>query len=317
MDVAQGSVGDCWLLAAFSAFAEYRGAVEKLFRNTPGLCGLPAGPSNMYAVTLYDLKTWTPVDITVDERLSTTSDGKLLGCSPTSDGKLWACYLEKAVAIHCAGWDQIDGGHCEHAWRMMTGCAACYRFYYSGNGFGCFGPFNPHRNSWEPLDNHGGDDYTRWPMAWPEAGGGGHCSMRLRPQQLFERMCAWDDNNYLMAAGTKSKSDTEKSDGIVVNHAYTILECSDNAGGTQFDMIKLRNPWGKDGEFDKGIWGDDGPGWEWYPSVKEACSPDQANDGVFWMASDEFFKYFPMIYLCAQDMNEFVQSLPRSRRTRI
>jgi len=69
MDVAQGSVGDCWLLAAFSAFAEYRGAVEKLFSNTPGIDGLLADHSNMYTVTLYDLKTWTPVDIKVDERL--------------------------------------------------------------------------------------------------------------------------------------------------------------------------------------------------------------------------------------------------------
>jgi len=116
-------------------------------------------------------------------------------------------------------------------------------------------------------------------MAWPEAGGGGHFSMRLSRKQLFERMCAWDDNHYLLAAGTNTGSDTQKTDGIVDGHAYTILECIDNAGGTQFDMVKLRNPWGRGGEFEKGIWEDDGPGWQLYPSVKEACMPDVANKG--------------------------------------
>ena len=46
----------------------------------------------------------------VDERLAAKADGSgLLGCSPSDDGELWPCYLEKAVACHCGGWDKIDG----------------------------------------------------------------------------------------------------------------------------------------------------------------------------------------------------------------
>ena len=86
-DIAQGAVGDCWLLSAISALAEFDGAVKRLFRNTPGqLEDLPNDKPNQYVVTLFDLKTWEPVDITVDERLAAKADGTgLLGMSwPTA-----------------------------------------------------------------------------------------------------------------------------------------------------------------------------------------------------------------------------------------
>ncbi|CAK0892100.1 unnamed protein product, partial [Prorocentrum cordatum] len=40
-DVLQGSVGDCWLLSAMSALAEFSGAVKKVFNKTPGIESLP------------------------------------------------------------------------------------------------------------------------------------------------------------------------------------------------------------------------------------------------------------------------------------
>ena len=62
-------VGDCWLLAGISALAEFDGAVHKLFRKTPNVALMPLSTPNQYTVTLFDLKTWTPTDVTVDERL--------------------------------------------------------------------------------------------------------------------------------------------------------------------------------------------------------------------------------------------------------
>ena len=65
---------------------------------------MPADAPNTYTITLWDLATWSEVDVVVDERLAAkaTGDG-LLGCEPSVDGELWVCYLEKAVAIHCGG----------------------------------------------------------------------------------------------------------------------------------------------------------------------------------------------------------------------
>ena len=104
-DIAQGGVGDCWLLSAISCLAEFDGAIKRLFRRTWSLDRMPKEGPNQYTVTLYDLKTWRPVDVTVDERLCANAEGNgLLGCAPSEDGELWCCYLEKAVAQHCGGW---------------------------------------------------------------------------------------------------------------------------------------------------------------------------------------------------------------------
>ena len=63
--------------------------------------------------------------------------------------------------------------------------------------------------------------------------------------EVFERMCAWDDANFILGAGTKSGSDRNKTDGIVDGHAYSVLTCRDSVAGTEIDLIKVRNPWGR------------------------------------------------------------------------
>lgn len=308
-DIIQGSVGDCWLLSAISALSEFEGAIATLFRNTRYVKDLPKNSPQKYIITLYDMKTWQPVDIEVDERLCMKPDGSdLLGCHPSYDGELWACYVEKAVAIHCGGWDEIDGGQCTHAWRLLTGCKYQYTFMNSGdNQFQCLGKFNPNTKEWDPLENSGHKgSQGLWPMDWPEVGGGGDKRAKCGLNEMFERMCAWDDQNYVMAAGTKAGSDTNTTDGIVDGHAYTVITCLNDVAGTEHDLIKVRNPWGK-GEFTSGQWCDDGPGWTDYPQVKNVCKPTKANDGVFWLSKEEFFKYFRTVYLCAQDMTAFIK----------
>ncbi|CAK9017147.1 Calpain-2 catalytic subunit (Calcium-activated neutral proteinase 2) (CANP 2) (Calpain M-type) (Calpain-2 large subunit) (Millimolar-calpain) (M-calpain) [Durusdinium trenchii] len=307
-DVAQGGVGDCWLLCAASALSEFHGAVRKVFRKTPYLERLPLDEPQLYTVTLYDMKTWKPVDVEVDERLCTSPDSSgILGCHPCSQGELWACYLEKAMAIHCGGWDQINGGEPTHAWRMLTGCKYQYTFSNEGHGYECFGSFNPNKNEWEPLENaYHKCRSVMWPMKWPELGGGGAIGFKCGPKEMFQRMCAWDAQNYMMALGTRQGSNSKSFNGIVDGHAYTLLTCLSNVAGSGQDLVKVRNPWGQ-GECTSSLWDDNGHGWDRFPEVREACQPVTANDGVFWLSSDEMFKYFPTIYLCAMDMKQFVK----------
>ena len=51
------------------------------------------------------------------------------------------------------------------------------------------------------------------------------------------------------------------TDGIVDGHAYSVLTYRDNVAGTEIDLIKVRNPWGR-GKFPHGEFDDDGPGWK-------------------------------------------------------
>lgn len=212
----------------------------------------------------------------------------------------------------------MNGGTCTHAWSLLTGCKYVYEFRKGTDGFMmCFGKLNPnssekvlwddgtYRNGqWEELTNspHAG---SLWPMPWPGLGGGGGYDAKVSTEDMFDRMCQWEDRNYLMACGSEGDDDTKSQDGVVGGHAYTILECMNNVAGTDIDLIKLRNPWGNS-EFASGQWVDDGPGWRNYPHIKEACKPVKADDGVFWMERKEFFQYFGVVYLCAKDMSEFL-----------
>ena len=232
---------------------------------------------------------------------------QLLGCAPSADGELWVCYLEKALSIHCGGWDKVSGGHCTHAWSLLTGVKHTYTIRKGGDGSGyrCWGKYNPNESKWETLANSPHDGFASlWPMVWPEVGGGGAMDLELSDDDLFERMCAWDDTNFLIAAGTVAGSDTNDTDGIVDGHAYSVLECVNDAAGTDIDLVKMRNPWGS-GEIDTGRWDDDGPGWDEYPQIKELLKPVKADDGIFWVSKEEFFQYFPTVYLGAIDMSEF------------
>eukprot|EP00316_Scyphosphaera_apsteinii_P019989 CAMPEP_0119329142 /NCGR_PEP_ID=MMETSP1333-20130426/75161_1 /TAXON_ID=418940 /ORGANISM="Scyphosphaera apsteinii, Strain RCC1455" /LENGTH=633 /DNA_ID=CAMNT_0007338191 /DNA_START=88 /DNA_END=1989 /DNA_ORIENTATION=- len=308
-DISQGQIGDCWLLSGISSLAEFDGAIARLFRKNENLAAKPSEVGNTYTVTLWDLPSRQEVDVIVDERLARRPDGSgLLGCELSRDGELWVCYLEKAVAAHCGGWDKIEGGQCTHAWALLTGCKEQYtiRRERSSGKYACFGTFNPNTSQWEKLANSPHDGFCGvWPMKWPEVGGGGGLDLKLEIEELFVRMCAWDDANFILAAGTKAGSDRMTDNGIHDGHAYSVLTCLNDVAGTDVDLIKMRNPHGR-GEITNGDFDDDGPGWAQYPQIKAEINLTVADDGIFWVTKQEFFRYFETLYLCAKDMAEFL-----------
>jgi Calpain family cysteine protease len=54
-----------------------------------------------------------------------------------------------------------------------------------------------------------------------------------------------------VGAGTSGTSDKDSTDGLVDNHAYTVIESRNNVCGTGIDLLKVRNPWGS-GEIEDG-----------------------------------------------------------------
>lgn len=308
-DIHQGSVGDCWLLSAISALAEFDGAIKRLYRKTKNLDKRPLDGPNQYIITLWDLPTWKEVDIVVDERLPVMADGtgRLLASRPSEDGELWVNYLEKALAIHCGGWDKITGGQCTHGWALMTGCKHQYMITKNErtNKYACYGQYNTHTKTWNRLANSPHDaDNSMWPVPWPEVGGGG--DKELTEDELFLKMVAWDKENYIVGAGTKGTSDKHSTGGLVDNHAYSVIESHSNVCGTGIDLLKVRNPWGK-GEIEDGEFDDDGPGWDKYPQIKKKLNPVVADDGIFWVTKKEFFHFYSTIYLSASNMTEFLE----------
>ena len=120
------------------------------------------------------------------------------------------------------------------------------------------------------------------------------------------KMYAFDQENYIVSAGTSSGGKKKADDGLVDNHAYTVIEAVHNAAGTGIDLFKVRNPWGT-GEIEHGEFDDDGPGWKKYPQIKRLLKPVVANDGIFWVTKQEFFKFYDTIYVSASNMTEFLE----------
>jgi len=311
-DIVQGQVGDCWLLSAISAMAEWDGAIQRLFRKTKNIESLPADQFNKYTITLFQVPNGEPIDYVLDERLLTKSNGSadmLLDCSPGCDNELWPCYLAKACAVHCGGFDGLQGGQCSHAWRFLVGTKNCYDIMNQGGNWLMAGRLDKNPNTGEAItvvNSPCASSSQLWPVPWPAVSGGQAAGAPCNTDELFQRMCKWEKANYLMGAGTAGGDDSQNTDGMVDGHAYPILRVVGNVARSGIGMIQVRNPHGAAGqEFSAGEFDDNGSGWEKYPAIKGLLKPKMVNDGCFWMTKDEFFKYFASLYLCAVDMSTF------------
>merc|ERR1712070_1364974 len=94
----------------------------------------------------------------------------------------------------------------------------------------------------------------------------------------------FDKQNYIMCACSDSNAgedDTHKSAGGVVHcHAYSVIRVEDDVAGSGFDLLQLRNPWGRT-EWN-GDWSDHSDKWDDNPEVRDALQPEAGDDGTFW-----------------------------------
>lgn len=215
------------------------------------------------------------------------------------------------MAILCGGWDEITGGQSSHAWAMMTGCKQQYTIVRNQktNKFFCMAKWDPYKKQWAPHYNSphkpdidGGEMYR---CPWPAVGGGGSEDLEIDEDELFLKMVAWDEENYIVAAGIRNLKEKDgETDGLVDNHAYSVIDAHPNVAGTNICLFKVRNPWGE-GEIEEGYFDDDGPGWDDYPQVKTEINPVAADDGIFYLTKEEFFKFYDHIYVSASNMTAY------------
>ena len=103
------------------------------------------------------------------------------------------------------------------------------------------------------------------------------------------------DQSYCLiscATGEANIKDLEKV-GLIQNHEYTILKIAQislNQGKSEY-LFKLRNPWGQK-EWN-GDWSDKSK--LWTEILKNQLDFKDKEDGIFFMNSEDFFKYFKFI----------------------
>eukprot|EP00929_Paragymnodinium_shiwhaense_P059396 TRINITY_DN2974_c0_g1_i7.p1 TRINITY_DN2974_c0_g1~~TRINITY_DN2974_c0_g1_i7.p1 ORF type:complete len:463 (+),score=81.10 TRINITY_DN2974_c0_g1_i7:74-1462(+) len=276
-DLHQGSLGDCWLISAMAAYAEFPDAVMDLFvHKTLALDG-------HYCVSLYSYKERRFVQIDIDDRLPTNKRGEPMNVHMTESGEIWPCLLEKAFAKYSGGYHNIDGGFSDFAFGAFTGCTDLATYMRKDD-----------EGEWEAL----APKYTTNSV---QDAGGMAITGTESDDSMLHLLAEYDTKNYLMSCGSHAGSDTEMNkSGIVQGHAYSLITVKLDIMGTGFNLLCLRNPWGKQ-EW-SGDWSDNSALWDEHPEVAQECGFTKDEDGLFWMDWEDFCHNYSNIYVCKQSM---------------
>lgn len=120
-DIVQGGLGDCYFLAAISAYAENDSRFQQNFVN-----------KNQSGAGIWALNVWirgVPSVVTIDDRIP--GAGKSFYYAGLGvDGSLWGPILEKAFAKYNQNYEKIEGGMPSEGFEFL-GNAMTTTYYLS------------------------------------------------------------------------------------------------------------------------------------------------------------------------------------------
>ncbi|KAL0764066.1 hypothetical protein CaCOL14_013393 [Colletotrichum acutatum] len=269
-DVKQGSLGDCWLMAALTALANTEGGIQRIWVEYDTRVGI-------YGFVFYRDGEW----------IYSIIDDKLYLKSPCWD----------LLSMQRDLLQQIDRENVEHVYRKT---------YQTGSKALFFAQCKDQNETWVPLIEkayakaHG--DFASLAGGWIGEGledlSGGVTTELLTSDILdlegfWENELAKVNEEFLFgcSTGLLDRGYGERN-GISEGHAYVVMEARTLKCGER--LIKLRNPWGK---IRKGVWEgawSDGSK-EWTMEVQEELGHHPGNDSVFWINYDDFLRKFQHI----------------------
>lgn len=288
-DIAQGTMGDCWLLAAISALAEDPARVHTLFKEQE------ISSNGQYSVRIYNMASKTWHWVTIDDYIPfNTRNNQPLFSKPNGD-EAWVLLLEKALAKWFGNFGQLDGGSYGGTlpFMFLTSCGPCQVFAQRKKKAKLW-DVNNFSVSQVSLPNPRNKQSAEQPI--------GECN----GDQAFQYVKFADDNQHLMsawtqkppdsAAGTGASGEVIGSDGVVQGHAYAIVSADlyQSDKGEPWRIVQIRNPWGgvPNAEWN-GELSDNWPGWAHHPRLKQTLGIDMAQaDGLFYMRWEDFCRRF-------------------------
>jgi hypothetical protein len=124
-DLKQGSLGDCYFIAAISAVAENPFRVAKL------ILSKDYNPFGVHAVTLFITGVWE--EVIMDDLFPYDASAQQPAFSTSRTKDIWVMLLEKAFAKVNGGYKDIEAGFISEALLALTGAPVYTYFVQSGN----------------------------------------------------------------------------------------------------------------------------------------------------------------------------------------
>uniref|UniRef100_A0A3P9D364 Calpain-5 n=1 Tax=Maylandia zebra TaxID=106582 RepID=A0A3P9D364_9CICH len=120
-DLHQGSLGNCWMVAAISCLASEPSLWKKVIPDHLNQEWNPKRPdlyAGIFHFRFWRLGRW--MDVVVDDRLPVSEDGVLLFCRSATPREFWSALLEKAYALNGC-YEALEGGNTAEALIDFTG----------------------------------------------------------------------------------------------------------------------------------------------------------------------------------------------------
>ncbi|XP_033026764.1 calpain-5-like [Lacerta agilis] len=283
-DLHQGSLGNCWFVAAASCLASEPSIWKKVIPNPREQDWDPRRPhayGGIFRFRFWRWGSWT--EIVVDDRLPCRR-GQLLFCRSAEPREFWSALLEKAYAKLNGCYEALEGGNTAEAL----------------------------------VDFSGG---ISEPLALDEGGFGTDPEKR---KELFQQLKKAHSRAALVSCSIRSLPgegpEAELPCGLVRGHAYGVTAVRtvhlrrrnllELFKVKKLQLIRMRNPWGTV-EWN-GAWSDKSPEWQKVSQRnRKQMGVTVRDDGEFWMSFEDFCAHFTDVVICRR-MNTARLSCRRS-----
>ncbi|XP_070849791.1 calpain-5 [Chaetodon trifascialis] len=270
-DLHQGSLGNCWMVAAISCLASEPSLWKKVIPDHVEQDWNPKHPdlyAGIFHFRFWRLGRW--MDVVVDDRLPVNGDGVLLFCRSATPREFWSALLEKAYAKLNGCYEALEGGNTTEALIDFTGGVS------------------------EPLS------LDREALSL-------HSEQR---RVFFQTLAKAHERKALITCSIRpAEGETVESAldcGLVRGHAYGITAVRkmrpgerllQTSGMARLFMVRMRNPWGTTDW--TGAWSQGSQQWQQMSRAeREKMGLTVRDVGEFWMDFEDFCHYFTDVVVC-------------------